>query len=184
MYSIDCVRDCQDPTLICMWIPVGSNYSDVIMSTMASQITSPTIVYSAVYSGADQRKHQSSASLAFNAANSENFSIRWRVLEEDQTAACLPCWIFYCQSKISNDLGMIECIAFCNLKDTVLWPRIFMHCRCDERRDQHFFDEIDPIKKEFWYSSEIYKLEHPILQPIYRALINSEMLLDLISWCQ
>ena len=35
------------------------------MGTMASQITSLTIVYSTVYSGADQRKHQSSASLAF-----------------------------------------------------------------------------------------------------------------------
>ena len=35
------------------------------MSLMASQITSLTIVYSTVYSGADQRKHQSSASLAF-----------------------------------------------------------------------------------------------------------------------
>ena len=35
------------------------------MSTMASQITSLTIVYSAVYSGTDQRKHQSSPSLAF-----------------------------------------------------------------------------------------------------------------------
>ena len=32
---------------------------------MASQISSLTIVYSTVYSGADQRKHQSSASLAF-----------------------------------------------------------------------------------------------------------------------
>ena len=32
---------------------------------MASQITSLTIVYSTVYSGADQRKHESSASLAF-----------------------------------------------------------------------------------------------------------------------
>ena len=41
------------------------HYSDVIMTTMASQITSLTIVYSAVYSDADQRKHQSSASLAF-----------------------------------------------------------------------------------------------------------------------
>ena len=40
-------------------------YNDVIMSTMTSQITSLTIVYSTVYSGADQRKHQSSASLAF-----------------------------------------------------------------------------------------------------------------------
>ena len=35
------------------------------MSTIASQITSLTIVYSIVYSDADQRKHQSSASLAF-----------------------------------------------------------------------------------------------------------------------
>ena len=35
------------------------------MSTMASQITSLTIVYSTVYSDADQRKHQSPASLAF-----------------------------------------------------------------------------------------------------------------------
>ena len=35
------------------------------MTTMASQITSLTVVYSIIYSGADQRKHQSSASLAF-----------------------------------------------------------------------------------------------------------------------
>ena len=35
------------------------------MGAMASQITSHTSVYSSVYSGADQRKHQSSASLAF-----------------------------------------------------------------------------------------------------------------------
>ena len=41
------------------------HYNDVIMGAMASQITSLTIVYSTVYSGTDQRKHQSSASLAF-----------------------------------------------------------------------------------------------------------------------
>ena len=41
------------------------HYNDVIMGAIASQITSLTIVYSAVYSDADQRKHQSSASLAF-----------------------------------------------------------------------------------------------------------------------
>ena len=40
-------------------------YSDVIMGAMASKITSLTIVYSTVYSGTDQSKHQSSASLAF-----------------------------------------------------------------------------------------------------------------------
>ena len=42
-----------------------SHYNDVIMSAMASQITSLTIVNSMVYSGADQIRHQSSASLAF-----------------------------------------------------------------------------------------------------------------------
>ena len=35
------------------------------MSAMASEITNLTIIYSTVYSDADQRKHQSSASLAF-----------------------------------------------------------------------------------------------------------------------
>ena len=70
------------------------HYSDAIMGAMASQITSLTIVYSTVYSGADLRKHQSSASLDFvrgihrwpvtgefpaqTARNAENVSIGWR----------------------------------------------------------------------------------------------------------
>ena len=41
------------------------HYNDVTMSAKASQITSLMIVYSTVYSGADQIKHQSSASRAF-----------------------------------------------------------------------------------------------------------------------
>ena len=40
-------------------------YNDVIINAMASQITSLTIVFSTVYSVTDQRKHQSSASVAF-----------------------------------------------------------------------------------------------------------------------
>ena len=59
------------------------------MGAIASQITSLTIVYSAVYSDADQRKHQSSAPLAFvrwftgefpaqMASNAENVSSWWR----------------------------------------------------------------------------------------------------------
>ena len=57
------------------------------MGAMASQVTSLTIVYSTVYSDADQRKRQSSASLAFvrggefpaqMASNAENVSIWWR----------------------------------------------------------------------------------------------------------
>ena len=67
------------------------------MSATVSQITKPMIVYSTVYSGADQRRHQSSASLAFvkgihrwpvnspaqSASNAENVSIWWRHHEVD-----------------------------------------------------------------------------------------------------
>ena len=74
------------------------HYYDVIMGTIACQITSLTIVYSTVYWDADQRKHQSSASLAFVwridrgpvnsptqiASNAENVSIWWRHHEKAQ----------------------------------------------------------------------------------------------------
>ena len=63
------------------------------MCAMASQIASLTIIYSTAYSGADQRKHQSSASLAFvwgtspvtgefpaqMACKAANVSIQWRL---------------------------------------------------------------------------------------------------------
>ena len=41
------------------------HYCDVIMTGMSSQTTSLKIVYSTIYSGADQRKHQSFVSLTF-----------------------------------------------------------------------------------------------------------------------
>ena len=41
------------------------HYSDVIMSAMVSEITGVSIVCYTICSGADQRKHQSSVSLAF-----------------------------------------------------------------------------------------------------------------------
>ena len=66
------------------------HYDDVIMIAMASQITSLTIVYSTVYLSTDERKYQSSASLAFvrgvhrwpvnspqRTSNAENVSIWW-----------------------------------------------------------------------------------------------------------
>ena len=46
------------------------HHNDVIMGAMASQIISLAIVYSTVFSGADQRKHQSPVSLAFVRGNS------------------------------------------------------------------------------------------------------------------
>ena len=47
------------------WLWSSIHYYDVIMTTMTSQITSLPVENSTVYSDADQRKHQSSASLVF-----------------------------------------------------------------------------------------------------------------------
>ena len=72
------------------WFSHAAHYCDVMMGSMASQIT--TIVYSTVHSGTDQSRHQSIASLAFvrgihrwpvnsphkRASNAENVSISWR----------------------------------------------------------------------------------------------------------
>ena len=44
---------------------ISYHYSDAMMSAMASQITSLTVVYSTVYSGADKKNYQSYAVLAF-----------------------------------------------------------------------------------------------------------------------
>ena len=44
---------------------IKQHYGDIIMGVIASEIISLTIVYWAIYSGTDQRKHQSSMSLAF-----------------------------------------------------------------------------------------------------------------------
>ena len=44
---------------------VALNWIEGILFVVASQITSLTIVYSTVYSGSDQRKHQSTASMVF-----------------------------------------------------------------------------------------------------------------------
>ena len=64
MYQIYCILIGSFIVFICMY-SILVHYCDVIMVAIASQITSLTIVYSTVYSDADQRKHQSFASLAF-----------------------------------------------------------------------------------------------------------------------
>ena len=78
------------------------HYNDVTMSAMASQITSFTIVYSTVYSGADQRKHQSSASLAFVRGihrwplnSPHTWPVTWKMFPFDDvimfTNVCISC---------------------------------------------------------------------------------------------
>ena len=84
------------------------HYHDVIMGAMASHITSLTVVHS----GANQRKHQSSVSLAFvrgirrwpvnspaqRASNAENVSIWWRY--NGNIFRVSNCWwVITCPSK-------------------------------------------------------------------------------------
>ena len=60
------MRQCaRSPLLQVMVCSRLAHYNDVIMSAMASQIAGASTVYSTVCSGADHRKHQYSASLAF-----------------------------------------------------------------------------------------------------------------------
>ena len=99
------------------------HYSDVIMGAIASQITSLTIVYSTVYSGADQRKHQSSPSLAFvtgdrwiqMASNAENISIWWR--HHVSTASGAVC-----------DGGGFAGFGYALASGWNLWNVIHLHC--------------------------------------------------------
>ena len=67
-----------------------NHYNDIIVSTMASQITN-------VSSGADQRKHQSSASLAFvqgihrSSVNSQHKEpVTWKMFPFDDVIITLP----------------------------------------------------------------------------------------------
>ena len=80
------------------------HYSDVIMGAIASQITSLSIIRSTVCSGAGQRRHQSSASLAFvrgihwwlvnsphkRGRDAENVSVWWRNHEDVQCKQLYP----------------------------------------------------------------------------------------------
>ena len=54
------------------------HYSDIIMSATASQITGVSVVCSNVWSGAEQRKHQSSASLTFRGIH--RYPIKWWIV--------------------------------------------------------------------------------------------------------
>ena len=83
------------------------HYSDVIMGAIASQVTSLTTVYSTVYSGADHREHQSSASLAFARGihrGSVNSAHRWPVtrkmfpFDDDIMMSILPALLDLCEN--------------------------------------------------------------------------------------
>ena len=81
---------------------------------MASQITSLTIVYSTVHPGADQRKHQSSASLAFVRGIH-----RWPVTSPQKWPVTRKFSIWW-RHHVLDQLVIIRCVnwtnGYCNLK--------------------------------------------------------------------
>ena len=96
------------------WYISMAKCKTAVTITVASQITSLTIVYSTVYSGADQIKRQSSARIPTEmASNAENVSIWWRhhdsgtlavdllqsctkpTIYSTQNTHCVPFWIWY-----------------------------------------------------------------------------------------
>ena len=95
------------------------------MGTMASQITSLTIVYSTVYLGADQRKHESSASLAFVRGihrGPVNFPHKWPVtLKMFPFDDVIMVMIYTSINKAviisDNDLSPVQCQA-------IIWANV------------------------------------------------------------
>ena len=105
--------------------------NDVIMGAIASQITSLTIVYSIVYSDADQGKHQSSASLAFvrgnssvtgefpaqMASNAENVSIWWR---HHASLVQVMDWRLYSSTLSRNNADSLSVAPINNIREILL----------------------------------------------------------------
>ena len=91
------------------------HYTDVIMSAMVSQITSLTIVYSTVYSGADQRKHHSSASLA-----SVRVIHRWSV-NSPHKGPVMRIMFLFDDVIISVPIGRVN--GYASVMQNVLWWR-------------------------------------------------------------
>ena len=100
------------------------HYDDVIMTMLASQITSLTVVYSIVYSGVNQRKHQSSASLAFVREihrGPVNFPHKWPVTQKmfpfDDVIMCEMAAILSRPQCVNK---AIKCVDFFHMKLSIM----------------------------------------------------------------
>ena len=111
------------------------------MITIASQITSLAVVYSNVYSDADQRKHQSSASLAFVWGIHRD---RWIPRTKGQSRGkCFhlmtsSCWLEF--SKVFLQKNAFENAAY-NM------PSILLRCHCLKYWIGIFNDDVS----ELWF---------------------------------
>ena len=139
------------------------HYNDVMMGAMASQVTSFTIVYLTFYSGADQRKCQSSASLAFVRGihwwpvNSPrkwpvNVSIWWRHHDDGLSSHCrCIAWYFftYIVNKFASaDEGTINSFLIASVSITRLGIIILEYVYLI---DFSMIEMLDVLNQSIWY---------------------------------
>ena len=133
---------------ICMY-----HYSDIIMNTMASQITSVSIVCSTVFSGANQRKHQSSLSLAFvrgihqwQVDSPHKGPVTWKMFlfhdfSMGITFGKIIIWkmrIFFCDF-IETYYVFVTCILQCTVSS---WNILYAKCNVWYSQHSHFLSCI------------------------------------------
>ena len=128
---------------------VWFHYNDVMIDTMASQITSLTIFYLTVYSGADHRKHQSSASLAFVRGIHRwlvNSLHKWPVTRKmftfQDVIVCRPYWI------TQNPHLSLSLQIFCHHCGAIPCPVDHEEERANRLRDLEFVRDLVEVKKE------------------------------------
>ena len=147
-----------------------NHYDDVIMTMLASQITSLTVVYSIVYSGVNQRKHQSSASLAFVREihrGPVNFPHKWPVTRKmfpfDDVIMIQGLW---CTDSWKSQIIMSHDI------DTLSWRNCCFLL-------QTFGNNMSHIRAGGWYYDAFilqpthlftFKTNHHIRRPISQAI--------------
>ena len=131
------------------------HYIDVIMTTMASQITSLTVVYSTVYSDTDQRKHQSSASLALvwgiyqGPVNSPH---KWPVTRKtfpfDDVIMCTEIiWNHPCSTHIAADILVQQKVALDMVEqDSIKLTNLYAWHMCTVEQNELMISKLSKIK--------------------------------------
>ena len=140
-------------------------YNDVIMSSMVSQITSLTVVYSTIYSRAAQRKHQSSASLPLCGeftGDRSNVSIWWRHHEGTVTP--------------STDHSRVSSLIHALTSILVKWP-------CNDNLSIYIFERRPLCQNVLWLESTSHQdwLQFPLEFYITTCLQKSQSGLDHVT---
>ena len=120
-----------------------AHYSGVIMNAMVSQIACVSIVYSTVCSDTDQRKHQSSASLALvrgihrwpvssphKGPVTQKVSIRWRHHEECFFSGVIPGILVFLKifKMIKNLIAFASAGRQCKVLNSAQYPSMYVLC--------------------------------------------------------